>query len=83
MDEYRQEHLTFHRKRATLFLVAAGALKKYAMWDSLDGSIPPSVIKLIQALYVEARAEGQIARWWKNMPDEQLERQMHFWEVKT
>lgn len=81
-DEYRHEHLTFHNNRVIIFMTAAGALKRFALRDLLGTGgteTPPAIQDLISRLVYEARSENQIARWWKHMSDEDLDRQIEFW----
>lgn len=81
-DEYRWEHINFHNGRVITFMTAAGAIKRYAILEAMrtgEGELSESVCALIQKLVQEARAENQIARWWRHLSDEQIQRQREFW----
>ena len=77
LDEYRQEHVKFHQRRVVLFMLAAETLRNFIQYFSIESD--ESFRELVRAIVIEARAENQIVRWWKHMPEEQLQRQISFW----
>jgi hypothetical protein len=84
-DEYRAEHVKFHKDRTTLFMNSARLIKELNIiantyrgfhFDHLDNT----VVKHIQGLVKEARRESLIVRWWKNMSESEVEQQRLWWD---
>lgn len=75
LDEYRQEHVDFHQNRVRIFMDAAYVVKQ----SYIDLKATPYMFELVRELVREARTENHIVRWWKHMSDEQLQRQIDFW----